>query len=134
MKSIDTNIEYLLKHKEFLTVEQLEKLNQLIRNTGEEGAFDKFAPNELDTLFTLVKTLQAKVVTGDGDLLASSSARDLASLAGSISSLLRAFAAQQMKVDEAKEMGALKQAVLDCIMPLPEDARQRFFKSLDAKA
>ena len=98
MKSIDTYIEYLLKHKEFLTEEQLGKLNQLLCNTGNDGTFEKFAPTELDALFSLVKTLQAKVVTGDGELLANSSARDLASLAGSITSLLRAFSAQQQKV------------------------------------
>ena len=134
MKSIDTNIEYLLKYKEFLTEEQLGKLNPLTGKTAENGTFERFAPSELDTLFTLVRTLQAKVVTGDGELMANSSARDLASLAGSITSLLRAFSAQQIKIDEAKEMGDLKQAVLDAIMPLPEEARNRFFKSLEEQS
>ena len=98
MKSIDTYIEYLLKHKEFLTEDQREKVNQLLFKKGNDGTFEKFAPTELDTLFALVKNLQTKVVTGDGELLANSSARDLASLAGSITSLLRAFSAQQQKV------------------------------------
>jgi len=46
--------------------------------------FEKFDPTELDTLFTLVKTLQRMVVTNDNKLLDSASTRDLSSLIGGI--------------------------------------------------
>ena len=61
----------------------------------------------------------------DGELLANSSTRDLASLTGSITSLLRAFASHQQKINDAEEMGDLKGAVLAAIMPLPEDAQAK---------
>ena len=58
--------------------------------------------------------------------------RDLSSLIGGITSLLRAFSAQQQKVDEAKELGDLKEAVLAAIGSLDSAAQQRFFDTLES--
>ena len=134
MTSLDNTIDYLIKHQGLLTPDQIKKVSQIGGNSGQMESFEKFAPTELDALFTLVKTLQAKVVTGDGELLANSSTRDLASLTGSITSLLRAFASHQQKINDAEEMALLKESVLAAIMPLPEDAQQRFFEVLESKA
>lgn len=98
----------------------------------EEEPFKQFDPSELDALFTLVKTIQAKVVTDEGEILANATTRDIASLTGSITSLLRAFASHQQKIDEAKELADLKEAVLAAIMSLPKEAQDRFFAVLKA--
>ena len=72
------------------------------------------------------------VVTNDNKLLDSASTRDLSSLIGGITSLLRAFSAQQQKVNEAKELGTLKEAVLAAIKPLNSSAQQRFYDTLES--
>ncbi len=135
---LDGYISSIAEHKDVLTTSQLVTLKELLGNDENQEPilveFEEFEPTELDSLYTLVKTLQRKVITNDSNLLANATTRDLSSLIGGITSLLRAFSAQQQKVDEAKEMGDLKQAVLEAIMPLPEDVRQRFFNSLDAQA
>ena len=133
---LDGYITSITEHKDVLTANQLNALKELVGEEDQEAntpiLFQEFVPSELDTLFTLVKVLQAKVVTGSGDLLANATTRDLSSLIGGITSLLRAFSAQQQKVDEAKELGDLKQAVLAAIESLDSAAQQRFFKTLDS--
>jgi len=108
------------------------RISRLLGNDELSISFDKFEPSELDALFTLVKTLQAKVVTNDGGLLSSTTTRDLTSLIGGITSLLRAFSVQQQKIDDAKEMGNLKEAVLAAIMILSTDAQNRFYTKLES--
>jgi len=108
------------------------RISRLLGNDELSISFDKFEPSELDALFTLVKTLQAKVITNDGGLLSSTTTRDLTSLIGGITSLLRAFSVQQQKIDDAKEMGNLKEAVLAAIMILSTDAQNRFYTKLES--
>jgi len=133
-KQLTADIRHLETNKHLLTEDHLRILSELVQDDRVVGdQFERFDPTELDSLYTLVKTLQRKVVSNDSNLLSNATTRDLSSLIGGITSLLRAFSAQQHKVDEAKEMGDLKQAVLEAIVPLPEDARQRFFNSLNAQ-
>jgi len=110
------------------------RLSALVTDRSDTEPFEKFAPSELDALFTLVKTLQVKVVKGDGDILVNATARDLASLIGGITSLLRAFSTQQQRVDEAKELGDLKSAVLAAIRSLTTEAQERFYIELESHA
>jgi len=131
-KKIENYISALAEHKELLSPSQKESLQNLIEETLPTQ-FEKFDPTELDTLFTLVKNLQRKVITNDSNLLANATTRDLSSLIGGITSLLRAFSAQQAKVDEAKELGDLKQAVLAAIESLDDPTAQgRFFSTLES--
>ena len=130
-QKIENYINALAEHKHLLSPSQKESIYNLVKEKSSTQ-FATFVPSELDTLFTLVKTLQAKVVTGSGDLLANATTRDLSSLIGGITSLLRAFSAQQQKVDEAKELGDLKAAVLASIETLDTAAQQRFFKTLES--
>ena len=134
---LDGYITSITEHKDVLTAIQLEALKKLVEQEELNVIpfeFERFDPTELDTLFTLVKTLQRKVVTNDSNLLANATTRDLSSLIGGITSLLRAFSAQQQKVDEAKEMGDLKEAVLAAIETLDSSAQQRFYDKLESFA
>ena len=98
-KQLTADIRHLETNKHLLTGEHLRTLSLLVQEDDSGvDVFEKFQPTELDTLFTLVKTLQAKVITGEGNLLANTTTRDLSSLIGGITSLLRAFSAQQQKV------------------------------------
>jgi len=129
---LHTSIETLELSKGLLDDSMKKRLIALTFETESSVEFEKFDPSELDTLFTLVKTLQRKVVTNDSNLLANATTRDLSSLIGGITSLLRAFSAQQAKVDEAKELGDLKQAVLAAIESLDSSAQAKFYEKLES--
>jgi len=132
-KQLTADIQHLEANKHLLTNDHLHTLLGLAQGSRVvDEQFEKFDPTELDTLLTLVKSLQRKVVTSDSDLLANATTRDLSSLIGGITSLLRAFSAQQQKVDEAKELGSLKEAVLAAIEVLDSTAQQRFFNTLES--
>jgi len=134
-KQLTADIRHLETNKHLLTKEHLYSLSILVQGEDDMDLFEKFDPSELDNLFALVKTLQRKVVTDTGNLLTNASTRDLSSLIGGITSLLRAFSAQQAKVDEAKELGDLKQAVLAAIESLDNPAAAEiFYETLESYA
>lgn len=103
----------------------------MLQIINDIGLLSKFEPSELDVLYSMIKVLQQKVITSSGDLLEDCSARDIASLVGATTSLLRAFSAERKKLDDVREMGNLKEAVLASIMTLDTEAQSRFFKTLE---
>jgi len=131
-QNLHVAIETLEMSQGLLDDEMKKRLIALTSNSEGLDQFERFDPTELDSLFTLVKTLQRKVVTNDSNLLANATTRDLSSLIGGITSLLRAFSAQQQKVDEAKEIGDLKAACIASIEVLDSSAQVRFYEKLES--
>ena len=131
---LHTSIEVIELSKGLLDDSMKHRLNVAIGmpSNDDNELFSRFEPSELDILYTMIQVLQKKVITSSGDLLADCSARDIASLVGATTSLLRAFSAEQKKLDDVREMGNLKEAVLASIMTLDTEAQSRFFKTLES--
>lgn len=135
---LDGYITSIAEHKDVLTVAQLNTLKELVGYEEDQEVtpvvFEKFDANKLDILFAMVQTIQHKVITNSGDLLESSSARDISSLVGAISALLRAFVSHQKTIDLVKEEADLKFAVIAAIETLESAAQQRFYETLESFA
>jgi len=133
-QSLHVAIETLEMSRGLLDEEMKKRLASLISDKEDERPIQKFEVCELDTLYSLILNLQFKILTGDGELLADATSRDVASLIGATSALLRAFVSHQKTVDQVKEEADLKFAVLAAIETLDPENQQIFFETLESYA
>jgi len=135
---LDGYITSIAEHKDVLTVNQLNTLKELVGYEEDQEitpvVFEKFEVGKLDILFAMVQTIQLKVITSSGDLLENSTARDVSSLVGAITALLRAFVSHQKTIDQAQAEGDLKAACIAAIEVLDSAAQQRFYETLESFA
>lgn len=127
-----TAIETLEISQAHLTEDMNVRLQELLPDKGDVMApeIEKFEVSDLDEMKALVKSIQRQVVTNQGDILSTASIRDLSSLTGCITSLIRLFKAEQATIDTAKEISEIFDACLASIGCLTPEQQAPFFEEL----
>ena len=90
-----------------------------------------FTPDRLDELNGIVSKMLTRVLDDKNELLSTASLRDISSLTGAVTSLLRLFDSSQKNIDTAKEIGELFSAVMDAISCLTPVQQKPFWHSLE---
>jgi len=131
-KSMWTAIEALEMTKAHLTEDMQVRMHALLPDKGDvkEPEIERFEISDLDEMKSLVKTIQKQVVTDSGEILSTASIRDLSSLTGCITSLVRLFKAEQATIDTAKEVNVIFEACMAAIGCLTPEQQVPFFEEL----
>jgi len=127
--SIESAFSFLELPEVTLTSKQIKRFERLCKKLGI--SHEPFDPSDLDELKSLVKAIQRQVVFDNHQILSSASIRDLSSLTGAITSLLRLFTASQKTIDDAKAIQSLFNAVMSTISILPEKYKKVFWTELE---
>lgn len=89
-----------------------------------------FPPSRLVELDEIVSKMLTRIVDGDNEFLSTATLRDISSTVGAMISLLRLFDSSQKKIDHAKEVDELFNAVMASISCLTPSQQKPFFDSL----
>ncbi|RLB67969.1 MAG: hypothetical protein DRH08_02295 [Deltaproteobacteria bacterium] len=124
-----TAIETLEMSKAHINETMAARLQALLPDKGDvkEPEIERFEISDLDEMKALVKSIQKQVVTDSGEILSNASIRDLASLTGCITSLIRLFKAEQATIDTAKAVNEIHNAVIAAIGCLTPEQQAPFF-------
>ena len=87
--------------------------------------------NEVVQQYKMVKLLQSKVLTNNGDILVGTDAKSLSALINSINSTIALFLRNQEKIDHLKAMKTMQEAVIGAVKDLPPETQATFLKRLN---
>jgi len=124
---LNDSISDIEMHVAVLTDSQTARLHTLITAAQGKPSFDA---TEIDKQYHLLLSIQEQVVDMSGTLRATASIRDIASIIGSMNSLISLFLKAEAQLDSIKAEADLKEAVLEAMAELPEKNRAKFFDKL----
>jgi len=125
-------IETLEMSKAHINEAMLTRLKALLPDNGDviESDIELFEIDDLTEMKALVKSIQKQVVNDRGEILSTATIRDLSSLTGCITSLVRLFKVEQSSIDNAKEIDEIFNACLASIGTLTPEQQKPFFDEL----
>jgi len=91
---------------------------------------EPFEIDDLTEMKALVKSIQKQVVNDRGEILSTATIRDLSSLTGCITSLVRLFKVEQSSIDAAREVNEIFNACMAAIGTLTPEQQKPFFTEL----
>ena len=97
----------------------------------DAGDPNTFSPSRIVEMNEVVSKMLTRLVDGDNELLSTATLRDISSTVGAITSLLRLFDSSQKKVDHAREVEELFNAVMSAISRLTPSQQKPFFDELE---
>jgi len=132
IKPLETAIETLEMSQAHLTECMQVRLQALLPDKGDVTApeIEPFEIDDLTEMKALVKNIQKQVVNDRGEILSTATIRDLSSLTGCITSLVRLFKVEQSSIDNAKEIDEIFNACLASIGMLTPEQQKPFFTEL----
>ena len=126
---LDDSIADLEMHTSALSDSQTARLHSLVTTAEGKPSFDS---NEVDKQYHLFLRIQEQVVDMGGNLKATASIRDIATVITSMGNVFSLFLKAKAQIDSIKAEADLKQAVLEALKTLPPKSQKIFFDKLDA--
>jgi len=127
-----TAIETLEMSKAHITNDMQVRLQALLPDKRDvtEPEVEPFHIDDLTEMKALVKNIQKQVVNDRGEILSTATIRDLSSLTGCITSLVRLFKVEQSNIDTAKEVNEIFNACIAAVGCLTPEQQEPFFEEL----
>jgi len=127
-----TAIETLEMSKAHINEQMLARLQALLPDKGDaiEPEIEPFEIDDLTEMKALVKNIQKQVVNDRGEILSTATIRDLSSLTGCITSLVRLFKVEQSSIDNAKAIDEIFNACMASLSKLTPEQQKPFMDEL----